>query len=140
MLDQTSDQTSDTVVAVVYQSLVAFKRQNPEVEEVILKSDNAGCYHSVSTIMRLWALRNSVPGLKVLGIHFGEPRKGKGPCDKYFAIIRALQRRCIKDKFDANTPKTFAENMCCYGGLANTTIQLGTLEIPEKNNLGKLQT
>ena len=42
VLDQTSDQTSDTVIAVVYQSLVDYKRQNPEVEEVILKSDNAG--------------------------------------------------------------------------------------------------
>ena len=119
VMDQTALQDTDTVVAIVMQSLVDFKKANPEVEEVILKSDNAGCYHCSNTIVRLWALRNSVPGLKVLGIHFGEPGKGKGPCDKYFAIIPAQQRRCIKDQYNADTPKDFAENMCRYGGIAN---------------------
>ena len=70
--------------------------------------------------LRSWTICSAtgsevVPGLKILGIHFGEPGKGKGPCDKYFAIIRAHQRRCIKDQYDANTPKAFAENMCRYG-------------------------
>lgn len=75
VLDQTSLQDSDTVVAIVIQSLIDFKKANPEVEEVILKSDNAGCYHSASTIIRLWAHRESIVGLKILGIHFGEPGK-----------------------------------------------------------------
>ena len=52
-------------------------------------------------------------------IHFGEPGKGKGPADKYFAIIRAHQRRCIKDSYDADTPKSFADNMCRYGGIGD---------------------
>ena len=35
----------------------------------------AGCYHSQSTIQALYALRDEIPGLKILGVHFNEPGK-----------------------------------------------------------------
>ena len=34
----------------------------------------------------------------------------------------------MKDAYDADTPENFASNICRYGGIANTTIQLGTIE------------
>ena len=128
VVKNTSLQDSDTVIALVMASLRDFKKANMDIEEIILKADNAGCYHCWATILRLWALRNSVDGIKIIGIIFGQAGKGKDACDKYFAFLRALQRRCLREKYDADTPENFAANMCRNGGIANTTIQLGSVE------------
>ena len=128
VVKNTTLQDSDTVIALVMASLRDFKEANMDVEEIILKADNAGCYHCWATILRLWALRKSVDGIKIAGIIFGQAGKGKDACDKYFVFLRALQRRCLKEKYDADTPENFAANMCRNGGIANTTIQLGSVE------------
>ena len=89
VLNNTSLQDSNSVVAIVLKSLQDYKRAHPEVQKVILKADNAGCYHCVATVARLWSQRKSIEGLELIGIHFGEPGKGKSICDRHFAIIRS---------------------------------------------------
>ena len=127
VLNDTTLQDSNSVVAIVLKSLQDYKRAHPEVQKVILKADNAGCYHCVATVARLWSQRKSIEGLELIGIHFGEPGKGKSICDRHFAIIRMHVRRCVKEGHDANTPRSFAENICRNGGIANTTVQLGEI-------------
>ena len=128
VLENTSLQDSDTTIAILIASLKEFKKNNMDCEEVILKVDNAGAYHCWATVVRLWAVSDGyIEGLRIVGIHFGEPGKGKDACDKLFAVIRAHQRRCIKEKWDADTPERFAANMCKNGGIANTTVQLGPI-------------
>ena len=95
---------------------------------MVFKCDNAGCYHCWATIVRLWALRDAVKGIKIVALHFGQAGKGKDKCDKYFSFVRAHQRKCVMDKYDASTPKEFADNLCRYGGIANTTIQFGDVD------------
>ena len=73
VLNDTTLQDSNSVVAIVLKSLQDYKRARPEVQRVILKADNAGCYHCVATVARLWSQRKSIEGLELIGIHFGEP-------------------------------------------------------------------
>ena len=128
VLENTSLQDSDTTIAILIASLKEFKKNNMDCEEVIIKVDNAGAYHCWATVVRLWAVSDGyIEGLRIIGIHFGEPGKGKDACDKFFAVIRAHQRRCIKEKWDADTPERFAANLCKNGGIANTTVQLGPI-------------
>ena len=105
VLEGTSLQDSSSVVAIILASAKDYKRAHPEVEKLILKADNAGCYHCTATVARLWSQRKSIEGLQIVGIHFGEPGKGKSICDRHFAIIRLHVRRCVKEGHDANTPK-----------------------------------
>ena len=128
VVNNTTLQDSDTALALIIASLEDFKEQNPDVTEVVFKCDNAGCYHCWATIVRLWALRDAVKGIKIVALHFGQAGKGKDKCDKYFSFVRAHQRKCVMDKYDASTPKEFADNLCRYGGIANTTIQFGDVD------------
>merc|ERR1712130_107383 len=71
VLDETTQQSSDSVFALVLASLELYKKAHPDVEEAIFKADNAGYYHCEETVVRLFSHRNAVDGIKILGLHFG---------------------------------------------------------------------
>jgi hypothetical protein len=52
----------------------------PNVNEVIFKSDNAGCYHCTGLISYLHYL-NTISSVKVLQYNYSEPQSGKDICD-----------------------------------------------------------
>ena len=115
---------------------------HPEIDEAIFSADNAGCYHCEDTVRQLWSQRKSVPGMTLLGLHFGEPGKGKSICDQYFAILKALVARFICAGNCVDTPKKFAEAMCYGEGVANTVIMLGDIIDPmegEKEKSAKIE-
>ena len=78
--------------------------------------------------MRLWRHCKAVNGMTILGLHFGEPGKGKSICDQYFAILKALVNRAIVTGKKADTPESFAKALCYGEGVANTIIQLGQIK------------
>ncbi len=73
VLKEPSKQTAEDVVAIFKASLSVYKAANPEVQEIWLKSDCAGCYKSDRNLIPMWSLRNKIPGLKILGYVFSEP-------------------------------------------------------------------
>ena len=81
VLNDKSPQDSDTVLAMLISSLELYKKAHPQVTEVYLRSDNAGCYHSNKTILGLWSHRNKIPGLTIKGYCFSEACGGKSRCD-----------------------------------------------------------
>ena len=72
-LDDDSLQNSNTVIGIIKSSLERFKATYPDVEEMWLKCDNAGAYHSQLFIQALYALRRKIPGLVIKGLCFSEP-------------------------------------------------------------------
>ena len=128
ILENDTLQDRDAVVALFLASLAQYKSAHMEVEEVIFSSDNAACYHCEDTVVRLWSQRKAIAGVTILGLHFGEPGKGKYICDQYFAILKALMRRFRAANNDVDTPRKFAQSLCSDGGAANTVIQLGDVE------------
>ena len=52
VLNDTTLQDSSSVVAIVLASLKDYKRAHPEAEKVVLKADNAGCYHCTHTVLQ----------------------------------------------------------------------------------------
>jgi hypothetical protein len=68
------------------------------VDEVLLKSDNAGCYHCSSLISFLFHM-NTTSTVKVLENNFSEPQAGKDMCDANTAhckmhILRLVNTKC----------------------------------------------
>ena len=109
-------------------SLRRYKKAHPEVEKAILSFDNAGCYHCLETVLQFFRNYQTIDGLTIIGLHFGEPGKGKCLCDQYFAILKALARRFGLAGNNIDSPDQFARAMCSDGGVANTIIQIGDIE------------
>jgi hypothetical protein len=128
ILKSDTKQDSAAVIALAIASLKEYKASHVDVEEVIFGADNAGCYHCEDTVVQLWRLKNAVEGMTILGIHFGEPGRGKMICDQYFAILKALVKRFRLANNDVDTPEKFAAAMSSDSGIANTIIQIGDIQ------------
>lgn len=68
------------------------KDHHPQIENVIIQSDNAACYHSAPLMFAL-AYAGNATGIKVLHYHFSESQCGKGVCDSTIATKKELVRR-----------------------------------------------
>ena len=73
-------QDSCTVVAVMSNVLERLKEIIPALKSVYYWQDNAGCYHSGSTIVTA-ELCGRRHGLNVKRMDFADPQGGKGACD-----------------------------------------------------------
>ena len=66
-------QDSETIVTVLNDILRRVKETDPQIKTAFIRSDNAGCYHSVTTLVT------------VKRIDFCDPQGSKGPCNRYAA-------------------------------------------------------
>lgn len=71
-------QESQTNAALLQSSLQVFARANPDIKRAIIRSDNAGCYHSEDFLTPMWEMRNSFDQLKIVGHQFSASGDGKG--------------------------------------------------------------
>ena len=69
-------QDSNTVVTVMEHILQALKRENPALSKVVYRQDNAGCYHSATTILTCKVLKDR-SSLDLHWIDFCDPQRGK---------------------------------------------------------------
>lgn len=74
---QSSNQGSFTAVLLLEHVLRTLKSEHPEIQHVYLRQDNAGCYHSATTILAIPAIQSS-SGIRILAVAFADPQGGKG--------------------------------------------------------------
>lgn len=73
------------------------KQTAPDIKYAHLRSDNAGCYHSVESLLSFEQLFKET-GVWIKSIDFSDPQSGKGPCDRMAAVIKCPIRRFINEK------------------------------------------
>ena len=78
---QSSNQGSSTIVLLLEHVLRSLKTENPEIQHAYFRQDNAGCYHSATTILAIPTIQSS-SGVSVLAVDFSDPQGGKGPADR----------------------------------------------------------
>ena len=66
--------------------LKQLKVNNPLLQKVYLRSDEAGCYHNSSLIA---AVRDERVGVEVLSYHYSEPQSGKDICDRLLCPMKS---------------------------------------------------
>ncbi|CAG2244350.1 unnamed protein product [Mytilus edulis] len=79
------------VASILEHTLHTIKAQKPEVEEVFLRSDNAGCYHCGC----LWLALDGIgerTGIRILRYDYSEPQAGKSVCDSKIAHMRCKMK------------------------------------------------
>ena len=96
-------QDSNTVVTVMEHVLQTLKRENPALSKVVYRQDNAGCYHSATTILACKLLRDR-SSLDLHRIDFCDPQGGKGPCDRKAAQMKTHVKQYINQGNSVTTP------------------------------------
>ena len=79
VVDGLEKQDATANVALLRRSLEIYARTNPSVTTAIIRSDNAGCYHSESNIIPLWTANDGQ--IKIKRYQFSESGDGKSKAD-----------------------------------------------------------
>lgn len=105
---QSCSQDSPTVVVLIKHVLQTLKNDHPEIIKAYFRQDNAGCYHSATTILSCPAIEKST-GVKIEGIDFSDPQGGKGAADRLAATAKSHIRLYINEGHDVTTCKEMKE-------------------------------
>ena len=81
ILNDRSEQRSYVNAAILDEVLPLYKQANPQVSQVYLRSDQAGCYKSERLIIPIWLMRES-HGISIKKYMFSEAGSGKSRCDQ----------------------------------------------------------
>jgi hypothetical protein len=122
-------QDSDSVVAIILDTVKRVKKERPEVAIVYLRSDNAGCYHSANTLALMPAV-STASGVLIKRWDFSEPQFGKGPCDRIAALIKRQIRLFVDQNNKCTNAKEFVECATAYKGNKGITIIQSRLKLP----------
>jgi hypothetical protein len=79
------------VTSIIENLLAHLKSENPQLQQVYLRSDEAGCYHSNFLIAAVKDIGLRV-GVTVAGYHFSEPQCGKDICDRILCPLKSSIR------------------------------------------------
>ena len=96
------NQDSGTVVAILDDVFKRLTSIAPEISTIYLRQDNAGCYHSASTLLAIQevATRNK---LQLFRVDFSDPQGGKGSCDRKAATIKNHMKIYLNSGHDIET-------------------------------------
>ncbi|KAK3716238.1 hypothetical protein QZH41_006218 [Actinostola sp. cb2023] len=119
---QSCSQDSTTVLTVIEDVIRQLKDVMPEIKSLSFRQDNAGCYHSASTLvgMQQLAKKHQVR----IRMDFSDPQGGKGPCDRKAATVKNHMRVFLNSGHDienADQVKTAIES---NGGIAGVRVML----------------
>ena len=105
IVKDSAKQDALTSAAIIKENIIAFKKNNPEVKKLYLRSDNAGCYKNSKLIQALYSISNDIEDLEIMGYIYSAPCDGKSLCDTYAAIIK------VDSLYKYNSTKTFDSNI-----------------------------
>lgn len=118
---QSCSQGSPEVVTIMQDVLKTLKLQHGEITKAYFRQDNAGCYHSSSTILACPAIAEST-GVHVIGIDFSDPQGGKGAADRLAAKCKGHVRVYINEGNDVCTGSQFEEALLSHGGIEGVRV------------------
>ena len=113
---ESCNQESSSVVKIMQDVLGTIKLDNKEISGAYLRQDNAGCYHSSSTILSC-PLISASTGVKIHRIDFSDPQGGKGAADRLAATCKSHVRLCINEGNDVTTAHQLKDALLSHGGI-----------------------
>ena len=125
--------------------LTKLKSRDPTIKQACLRCDNAGCYHSASTILTIPFISEK-SGISIRRLDFSDPQGGKGiatsltcravnissyairpdslvgPSDRYAAILKWHVRRYLNEKHDVTNAEQFVEACRSHDGVRSVSV------------------
>lgn len=118
-----SKQDVFAVASILEAAFMRLKQHIPENTEVVLLSDNAGCYqNSTLPIMLPFIARSN--GLTAVKFLHTETQDGKSLVDAHFATSMRHVNKYVARGHDATTPSGLVTELKSEDGLANTAAEL----------------
>lgn len=118
---QTCSQDSPAVVIIMEHILQTIKKENPEITKAYFRQDNAGCYHSATTILSCPTIAKST-GIAIENIDFSDPQGGKGAADRLAATCKSHIRLYLNEGHDVTTSQEMKEALLSHGGIAGVRV------------------
>ena len=116
-------QDSCTVLAVMGDILKKLKKAMPNLKNVFYCEDNAGCYHSASTIIGA-KVQVEKAGVTLKRLDFSDPQEGKGARDRKAASIKAHMRIFLNEGHDIETASQMKTAIESSGGIPGVVVTL----------------
>lgn len=133
---QKSNQDSLYALAVIDDVMQKLKATMPNLKSLHLKQDNAGCYHSATTMLGVHTLAQK-HNIEVR-MDFSDPQGGKGACDRKAATIKNHVRAYINAGNDVTNAEEMKRAIESNGGVSGTTtVFCAPLDIPDANPFPK---
>ncbi|XP_062575515.1 uncharacterized protein LOC134237441 [Saccostrea cucullata] len=120
-----------SVACILKNSLEKLKCLNPHLSEVYLKSDNAGCYHSMPLMSYIWRNYDFLQ-LKIREYNFSEVQSGKDLCDSRTGTCRMHILKYANEGNDVENADQLKKALESHGGVKNTFITL--IDISTENH------
>ena len=125
---ESCNQESSSVVKIMQDVLSTIKLDNKEVSGAYLRQDNAGCYHSSSTILSCPVISAST-GVKIHRIDFSDLQGGKGAADRLAATCKSHVRIFINEGNDVTTALQIKDALLSHGGIDGVrVVSMETIE------------
>ncbi|CAC5383152.1 unnamed protein product [Mytilus coruscus] len=91
------------VASALEHTLTTIKEQMPQIQEVFLRSDNAGCYHCGCLWLSLQGISERT-GIRVTRYDFSEAQSGKSICDAKTVHMRLKMRMYVSSGRNITSP------------------------------------
>lgn len=111
---ESCNQESSSVVKIMQDVLSTIKLENKEVSGAYFRQDNAGCYHSSSTILSC-PLISASTGVKIHRLDFSDPQGGKGAADRLGETSKSRVRIFINEGNDSTTAHHLKDALLSHG-------------------------
>ena len=95
ILEGSDKQDNFAITSIMETCLLQLHEELPQIKQVILQSDNVGCYQS-SELLVLFGILNGVLLIKVARFIHTETQDGKGLIDAHFARGTSHLKRFMK--------------------------------------------
>ena len=112
---QSCKQDSVTVLAIIDDVMNQLKTTMPDVNRVHFRQDNAGCYHSASTLLAIQQVAKKYD-INVR-LDFSDPQGGKGSCDRKAATVKNHMRIYLNSGQDVETADQMKNAIESSGGV-----------------------
>ena len=109
-------QDSEIVVALLRDVLLRVQQVDRNIKIACITFDNADCYHLAQTVLSLLKISYE-SGIQIRRIDFCDPQGGKGPCDRYTAVMKSHVRHFLNEKHNVTTTAEFVEAIYSNEGI-----------------------
>jgi hypothetical protein len=110
-----------SVSCIIEDVLATVKASNPSVTRAIIRSDNAGCYHSASLLSTIHST-SIRSGIQVVRYDFSEPQAGKDLCDRKIAPCKQRLRNYVAENNNVEIADDVKAGLAAPPGISGTRV------------------
>ena len=117
------NQYNGTVVAILGDVFRQLTSIAPEINTIYLRQDNAGCYHSATTLLAIQQVATQNK-LQLSRVDFSDPQARKGCCYRKGATIKNHMKIYLNSGHDIETAEQMVLAMESSGGIPGVRVTL----------------